>query len=80
MTTDNKDRVIGWLLVATCSAIIAVMLLSGCAQPRITTETYWPGDPPVVAVEWPQGTAAADVQVFEVEGRAIAVGAVESVY
>lgn len=77
MTTD---KIIAWLLVALCVAGIAFLLLGCGAAPRVTNETYFPGDPPLIVVEWPEGVQRADLWITEVQGRPLVVGPAESVY
>lgn len=74
------------IVIAWCACLLGVFLIGlfllgcGAGPQRITTETYWPGDPPAVAVEWPDGVIASEVNVFEIHGRTIVVGPAESVY
>jgi hypothetical protein len=77
----SMNRIIAWLFVAVGILGIAVLLL-GCnvVAPRVTNETYFPGDPPLVVVEWPEGVTQADLWITEVHGRPLVVGPAESVY
>ena len=77
----STDSIIAWLLAAVCAVGIVIMLL-GCAPvaPRVTGESYFPGDPPLVVVEWPEGVQRADLWITEIEGRPLVVGPAESVY
>jgi hypothetical protein len=79
VSDDDLSAVLGWVFVAV-GIVIVIAFLIGCAPQRVTVETRWPGDPPLAIVEWPRGTTAADVHVFDVDGRALAVGAYESQY
>ena len=69
----STDTIIGWVFIGIAALGIAVMIL-GCAPARLTSETLWPGDPALIVVEWPQGTAVDDVEVHEVDGRLQIVG------
>jgi len=76
-----SDIVIAWMMLAVLAFVITIMLCS-CATPaRLTTETVWPGDPALVVVEWPPGTDASQVGVYDIDGRVQVVAPLaESVY
>lgn len=62
---QNKDRH-GVFFLGGMIALLAT--LSGCVAPRMTRETYFPGPPPRLVVEFPEGATSSTLTVMQIDG------------